>query len=111
MSGRRSSQIALRLVMLVVAAFPVSSCDRTGHNGPHHDGDDHMMEGGHHGDGETSAGKDLSPSGELKDGVRVVEVKARQFEFEPETIVVRKGEKVRLEVTSEDVKHGIAISA
>lgn len=50
-------------------------------------------------------------SGEVVDGVRVVEVKARQFAFEPSTIVVRRGERVRLDVTSEDVAHGIGIAA
>ena len=52
---------------------------------------------------------DMSPSGALKNGVRVVEVKARRYEFDPGTIVVKQGEKVRLEVTSEDVDHGISI--
>ena len=51
------------------------------------------------------------PSGKVVDGVRVVAVTARQFEFDPSTIVVRQGEKVRLEVTSEDVTHGIGIEA
>ncbi len=51
------------------------------------------------------------PSGEVVDGVRVVQVRARQFEFEPEAIVVNEGEDVRLEVTSEDVMHGIGIEA
>jgi nitrosocyanin len=53
----------------------------------------------------------MSPSGELVDGVRVVEVAARKFEFDPATIVVREGERVRLKVTSKDVTHGIGIEA
>lgn len=52
-----------------------------------------------------------SPSGKLLGGVRVIEMVARQFEFEPATLVVKQGEKVRLEVTSEDVTHGIGIEA
>jgi len=48
-------------------------------------------------------------SGEFVEGVRVVEVVARQFEFEPSTITVKQGEKVRLKVTSKDVTHGIGI--
>jgi len=34
---------------------------------------------------------------------------AKQFQFEPSTIEVNKGDKVRLIVTSIDVPHGIAI--
>ncbi|HVG21111.1 MAG TPA: DUF5777 family beta-barrel protein [Blastocatellia bacterium] len=41
---------------------------------------------------------------------REIKVTARRFEFEPKTITVRKGEHVKLVVTSEDVDHGIAIS-
>lgn len=40
---------------------------------------------------------------------REIRVIARQFEFEPRQITVRKGEAVRLVVTSEDVAHGLAI--
>src|SRR5260370_8180102 len=38
-----------------------------------------------------------------------IKVVARQFEFSPKTISVRKGEPVRLVITSEDVDHGFAI--
>jgi cytochrome c oxidase subunit 2 len=41
---------------------------------------------------------------------REIKVKARKFSFEPKVITVRKGERVKLIVTSEDVDHGIAIS-
>jgi cytochrome c oxidase subunit II len=40
---------------------------------------------------------------------REIKVIARRFEFVPKIITVRKGERVRLAVTSEDVDHGIAI--
>lgn len=51
----------------------------------------------------------LEPSGKLEEGVRVIKMAALQFEFEPSTIVVHQGETVRLEVTSEDVTHGMDI--
>ena len=51
----------------------------------------------------------LKLSGKLEEGVRVIKMAALDFKFEPSTIVVRQGEKVRLEVTSEDVTHGIGI--
>lgn len=34
---------------------------------------------------------------------------ARQWEFEPSTITVNRGDRVRLKITSEDVAHGLAI--
>ncbi len=42
---------------------------------------------------------------------REIKILARKFEFQPSTITVRKGEQVKLIVTSEDVDHGIAIEA
>jgi heme/copper-type cytochrome/quinol oxidase subunit 2 len=37
-------------------------------------------------------------------------MQARQFEFDPDTIVVNRGESVRLRITSEDVTHGFGLS-
>lgn len=53
----------------------------------------------------------LVPSGQVQDNVRVIKVEAQKFVFIPNTIVVVSGEQVRLEVTSTDVTHGIAIPA
>jgi cytochrome c oxidase subunit II len=53
----------------------------------------------------------LQPSGQLTDGVRVVKVEAKRYEFIPDPIVVRAGEKVRLTLTSLDVTHGFALPA
>ena len=41
--------------------------------------------------------------------VKEFKMTAKQFAFEPATIEVNKGDKVRLVVTSTDVPHGIAI--
>jgi heme/copper-type cytochrome/quinol oxidase subunit 2 len=49
-------------------------------------------------------------TGKLSDGVRVIELKARKFAFDPAAVIVKQGEKVRLRVTSEDVMHGIDIA-
>lgn len=49
-------------------------------------------------------------SGRLEGGIRIIEVKASRYKFEPDPILVKLGEKVRLIVTSTDVSHGIAIS-
>jgi cytochrome c oxidase subunit II len=49
-------------------------------------------------------------SGEIKDGIRIIQVTASRYKFSPDPIVVKLGEKVRLILTSSDVTHGIAIS-
>ncbi|MGM0442408.1 MAG: cupredoxin domain-containing protein [Elusimicrobiota bacterium] len=48
-------------------------------------------------------------SGTFKDGVREISMSAYQFAFDPDEVLVKKGEKVRLVVKSTDVTHGIAI--
>ena len=48
-------------------------------------------------------------SGKLIEGVRVIELKASKYKFEPDPIVVKKGEKVRIIASSSDVAHGISI--
>jgi cytochrome c oxidase subunit 2 len=50
------------------------------------------------------------PGGSTEAG-KVVDIKmtAKQFEFSPSTITVKKGETVKLTVTSEDVQHGLSI--
>lgn len=50
-------------------------------------------------------------SGSLIEGERVVRMRARRFEFLPSQIIVKEGERVRLEIISEDVTHGIEISS
>jgi len=40
---------------------------------------------------------------------REIKIIARRFQFVPKTINVKKGERVRLSVTAEDVDHGISI--
>ena len=52
----------------------------------------------------------MTPSGTLSNGVRVIQVRAKKYEFIPGEIVVRQGEKVRLDLSSEDVTHGIELS-
>ena len=53
----------------------------------------------------SSSGAQDSTSGAVKE----FKMTAKQFAFEPSTIEVNKGDKVRLIVTSTDVPHGIAI--
>lgn len=50
-------------------------------------------------------------SGSLKDGKRVIEMTAEKFRFTPEKITVEKGDTVRIDIISKDVKHGLQIKA
>ncbi len=42
--------------------------------------------------------------------IKEISVTAKQFSFEPNPIVVSKGDKVRLSITSQDVTHGFSIN-
>lgn len=53
--------------------------------------------------------KDAEATGTLEDGVRTIYIKAYQFYFEPTTIIVNKGEKIRIIVEAMDVPHGFEI--
>lgn len=53
--------------------------------------------------------KDEKATGTLKNGVRTIEIKAYQFFFEPTTIIMNKGEKIKLIITAEDIPHGFEI--
>ncbi len=52
--------------------------------------------------------QDLEPQG--SDEIKEFTMTARKWKFEPNEIIVNKGDKVRLTVTSIDMAHGIAIS-
>ncbi len=49
-------------------------------------------------------------SGRIENGIRVIGIKASKHEFEPDRIVVKLGEKLRLVVTSVDANHQLAIA-
>ena len=105
MRQKNNFAIVTIIVLCVAVALITFAILRT--PTPHADTHDHVYtdqpEHGNHHEHE------LKLSGELVNGVRVVKIKARRFEFGPGTVVVKVGEKVRLEITSEDITHGIAI--
>ncbi|MDD5595317.1 MAG: cupredoxin domain-containing protein [Candidatus Omnitrophica bacterium] len=41
--------------------------------------------------------------------VKVIKLEAFQYGFSPDPVIVKKGERVRLEITSRDVTHGVYI--
>ena len=58
-----------------------------------------------------SQAHNLMLSGSVKDNVRVIDYDAFQYEFNPDPLVVKAGEHVRLNVKSRDVTHGMMIPA
>ena len=105
MRQKNNFTVVIVIVLCVAVALIAFAILRT--RTPHADTHNHI-----HADQperENHHEHDLKLSGELVNGVRVVKIKARRFEFDPGTVVVKVGEKVRLEVTSEDVMHGIGI--
>ncbi len=89
------------IIVLFLLVFGSLYCFAANHKGPYHK--IHQQ--------QKKEGEGLGLSGKVENGIRVVEVKALRYKFEPDPIVVRSGEKVRLVVTSTDVAHGIAISS
>jgi cytochrome c oxidase subunit 2 len=70
-----------------------------------------LVKGGWQGTHQVSKGMNqLVLSGKLKNGVRMIDVKASKYKFEPNVIVVKAGERIRLQITSLDDDHGFAIS-
>ncbi|MEF8788291.1 MAG: cupredoxin domain-containing protein, partial [Planctomycetota bacterium] len=121
MRQKMTQRVTIAVAAVLVGVLVVFSCGRrsgqeeAGRRTESHEGHQH---GGHsHGEQEKqqpaedqdTAAQDPALAGTVRDGVRVVEMTAEQFAFDPETVVVRQGEKVRLEVTSTDVTHGIGI--
>src|SRR3989339_1891173 len=68
-------------------------------------------EKGHHAATQDEEEKAESPklSGKVEDGIRVIKVTASRYKFDPDPIVAKLGEKVRLIATSTDITHGLAI--
>lgn len=91
------------MLLLVLSIFLISACSQQ-------KPEDLVGQGSDVGqqvpaEGKNAEEKAVEPSSEVKE----FRIEARQFVFEPETIEVNKGDKVRLIVTSKDVPHGIAI--
>lgn len=53
----------------------------------------------------TDTGSDMQGSSDVK----VINVEAQRFEYSPNTIILKKGEPVKLVIDNTDTTHGIAI--
>lgn len=58
---------------------------------------------------QIAKSENLELSGRVENGIRIIELKASRYKFEPDPIVVKLGERVRLVVSASDVAHGLAI--
>lgn len=114
MKQTRTTMATWGVAGVLVAGLFMFGCSRqTGHTeqAEHgHDGGQDETGGRHDDSGMADTMQTAEPTGALSGDVRVIEVKAHKFAFDPATVVVKQGEKVRLRVTSEDVMHGIAIA-
>lgn len=92
--------ITFGLIVVFISMFLYVGCDSHHAEGEvHHPREDNL---------EDKGGYVLS--GEVSSGVRVIEVHAFQYGFNPDPIVVKKGEKVQLRLISDDVTHGLGVS-
>ncbi len=57
----------------------------------------------------TDADRSLQPTGTVQDGVRVIQLQTKKYEFTPDPMVVRVGERVRIVAVAMDVEHGLDI--
>lgn len=78
-------------------------------------GDSNEQDGGHEHEGEEGEAEHLKPAFETyglvrsEPGYKEFNLKLSQFSFTPDTIRVQKGDRVRLNLDSVDVEHGIAL--
>lgn len=54
--------------------------------------------------------KQAELSGKIENNVRVIKIKASRYRYEPDPIVVKLGERIRIAAATADVAHGLAIS-
>lgn len=82
---------------------------------PHNGELDHKHEHDHEHEGDEGEAEHLKPAFETyglvqsEPGYKEFNVKLSQFSFEPDTLRVHKGDRVRLNLDSVDVAHGLAI--
>ena len=88
------------IFFLVLAVFLISACSRQSPESYVGQGSTLPSEN------NVASNITTAQNGEVKE----FRMTAKQFAFEPSTIEVNKGDKVRLIVTSVDVPHGIAIT-
>ena len=96
------------ILLLVLSVFLVGACSQQKTESLVGGGSNVPQDSKTSGTDKQTSGVDvgtIASSGNFKEFT----ITARQFQFEPSTIEVNKGDKVRLIVTSKDVPHGISI--
>jgi plastocyanin len=87
------------LLLLIPLALVTAACG--GDDSSTDSGSPDMTMPGHGGEG-MSDHPDNSP---VADGARIIEVTARSFEFDPDSLEVDLGEDIAIELHSEDAEH------
>ena len=94
------------LLLLVLSIFLISACGQQKAERP-----EDLVGQGTPVSQEVSAGDAKVEEKVVADGdVKEFTITAKQFQFEPATIEVNKGDKVKLVITSTDVPHGFKIT-
>lgn len=92
------------LVGLLAVLLLVSSCQQQTNSSNNKDSNI--------GGNSNQANNDNNKNGDVTSGKQVtINMKAKKWEFDPNIIKAKKGDKVKLVITSEDVKHGFSLSA
>ncbi len=60
--------------------------------------------------GKTNLESSAEVSSSVSGTARVIDVKASRFSYDPGTITVKKGDKIKLNIDNSDTSHGIIIS-
>ena len=88
------------IAVLVLVAFFISSCSKE---------DEDTLKAKKIIEYHKKKFDNLPLSGKVVNGFREIEVKAIQYRWELDTIVVKKGEKIRFVIESVDVPHGFEL--
>lgn len=98
----------MRRIFFIILCASVLILIGCSHSYSESEGYAHKHNAGPHNKTAYSA-KDVQLSGKIENGIRVIKMRAFKYGFEPHPIVVKKNEKVGLQITSSDVTHGAAI--
>lgn len=58
---------------------------------------------------KENSGTNIVPEDKVVDGVREITINAKRFEYNPNVIKVKEGERIRLKINNIDGEHGFSI--
>lgn len=93
------------LVGFLAVLLVVSGCQQQTESSNNKDGDGNVQENTNN---KVTDSNDNTNTGTTANEV-IIKMTARKFEFEPSSIRAKKGDKIKLLITSEDVRHGFKL--